>query len=126
MTPLTNTSKLFRVILGLFLIIYALNQFLHFIPFTYGEMPENTKDFIDAVAVYLPYLYIFEILIGLLLVFNKWTPFVLIVLFPLTISFLIFNLTNNDLSKTWTALIIAILNIFLLINYKKKYIPLFS
>ncbi|WP_341215528.1 hypothetical protein [uncultured Wocania sp.] len=126
MTTLTNTSKLFRVILGLFLIIYALNQFLHFIPFTYGEMPENTKDFIDAVAVYLPYLYIFEILIGLLLVFNKWTPFVLIVLFPLTISFLIFNLTNNDLSKTWTALIIAILNIFLLINYKKKYIPLFS
>lgn len=115
-----------RVILGLFLIVYALNQFFHFIPFTYGEMPENTRDFIDAVAGYLPFLYIFEILIGLFLILNKWTPFILIVLFPLAISFLIFNLSDNDLSKTWTALIVAVLNIVLLLRYKTKYKPLFE
>jgi len=126
MTTSTSNSKIFRIILGLFLILYALNQFLHFIPFTYGEMPTNTRDFIDAVAAYLPYLYILEILIGLLLIFNKWTPFILIVLFPLTISFLIFNFSNNDFSKIWSSLIVAFLNTLLLIQYNKKYKPLFS
>ncbi|WP_242202670.1 DoxX protein [Aestuariivivens insulae] len=126
MKPQSPVSVWFRLILGLFLIFYALNQFFHFIPFTYGEMPENTRDFIDAVVGYLPYLYIFEIIIGLLLVFNKWTPFILIVLFPLSISFLIFNLSDNDFSKTWTALIVAVLNVVLLLHYKEKYKPLFS
>lgn len=89
-------------------------------------MPENTRDFIDAVAAYLPFLYIFEILIGLLLIVNKWTPFIIIVLFPLTISFLIFNLSDNDFSKIWASLIVAILNMTLFFKYQEKYKPLFS
>ena len=99
MKPDSNISTWARVILGLFLIIYALNQFLHFLPTSYGIMPENTREFIDAVVIYLPYLYIFEIVIGLLLVLNKWTSFIIIVLFPLSISFLIFNFSNNDFNK---------------------------
>jgi hypothetical protein len=119
-------SNWLRILLGVFLIVYALNQFLHFIPSTYGEMPENTKDFIDAVAIYLPYLYILEMLIGLFLIFNKWSAFILIVLFPLTISFLLFNLTNNDITKIWPALIVAVLNVVLIINNKDNYKSLFN
>jgi hypothetical protein len=119
-------SRGLRVLLGLFLIVYALNQFLHFLPTSYGEMPENTRHFIDAVAMYLPYLYIFEILIGLFLVFNKWSSFILIVLFPLTVSFLIFNLTNNDFSKIWAAVVVALLNVYLIFDNKKIYKPLFD
>ncbi|WP_100614333.1 hypothetical protein [Confluentibacter citreus] len=122
----SNVFKWARIVLGLFLIVYALNQFLHFLPTSYGQMPEDSMYFIDAVAIYLPYLYIFEIIIGLLLVINKWTPFIVIVLFPLSVSFLIFNMTNNDISKFWPAIVVAFLNIFLLINNSKKYKPLFS
>ena len=122
----SNIYKWARIVLGLFLMIYALNQFLHFLPTSYGQMPEDSRYFIDAIAMYLPYLYIFEIIIGLLLVINKWTPFIAIVLFPLTISFLIFNMTNNDISKFWPAVVVAFLNIILLINNSKKYKPLFS
>lgn len=122
----SNVFKWARIILGLFLIVYALNQFLHFLPTSYGQMPEDSKYFIDASAMYLPYLYIFEILIGLLLVVNKWTPFIVIVLFPLSVSFLIFNMTNNDISKFWPAIVVAFLNIMLLIDNSKKYKPLFS
>ncbi|PKQ46487.1 hypothetical protein [Confluentibacter flavum] len=122
----SNIFKWARIILGLFLIVYALNQFLHFLPTSYGQMPEDSMYFIDASAMYLPYLYILEILIGLLLVLNKWTPFIVIVLFPLSLSFLIFNMTNNDISKFWPALVVAFLNIMLLMNNSKKYKPLFS
>lgn len=67
----SNAIKWSRIILGLFLIVYALNQFFHFLPTSYGQMPEESRHFIDAAAMYLPYLYIFEILIGLFLVINK-------------------------------------------------------
>lgn len=122
----SNVFKWSRIILGIFLIIYALNQFLHFLPTSYGQMPEDSKYFIDAIAMYLPYLYIFEIIIGLFLLMNKWTPFIVIVLLPLSLSFLIFNMTNNDISKFWPAIVVAFLNILLLMNNSKKYKPLFS
>lgn len=121
-----NISIALRILLGIFLIGYALNQFFHFVPSSYGQMPEDARNFIDAVAVYLPFLYGFEILIGLFLIFNRWTPFILIVLFPLTISFLIFTYANNDLGETWPALIVAVLNVLLLINYQEQYRPLFK
>lgn len=122
----SNIIQWARIVLGVFLIVYALNQFFHFLPTSYGQMPEESMYFIDAVAIYLPYLYILEIIIGLLLVMNKWTPFIVIVLFPLSLAFLIFNMTNNDISKFWPAIVVALLNIILLLNNSKKYKPLFS
>lgn len=122
----TNISKWLRIFLGLFLIVYALNQFLHFIPTGYTEMPEEARYFLDAVVIYLPLLYFFEIITGLFLIFNKWTSFILIVLFPLSVSFLIFTFANQDLSETWPALFVAALNIFLLFQSREKYKPLFD
>lgn len=115
-----------RIVLGLFLIVYAANKFLHFLPTSYGAMPANAQDFLDSVAIYLPALYIFEILIGLLLIFNKWVPFILIVLCPLSVAFLMFNITNNDIMDAWPAIIVAALNIVLVIYEKDKYKPLFE
>lgn len=115
-----------RVFLGLFLIAYALNQYFHFLPTSYGKMPEHAMDFIDAAVIYLPILYIFEIILGLFLVFNKWTAFILIVLFPLTIAFLIFSISNQDLADALPALVVAILNFTLMLFEKEKYEPLFK
>ncbi|MCB0428042.1 MAG: DoxX family membrane protein [Mangrovimonas sp.] len=122
----TNFSKWLRILLGLILIVYGLNQFFHFIPSTYGQMPENTRSFIDAVVEYLPYLYIFEILIGLFLLLNKWTAFIYIVLFPLSISFLMFTILNGDIHNMWPALIVALLNFGLMLDHKEQYKPLFD
>lgn len=89
-------------------------------------MPDDAMDFIYAVVVYLPILYIFEIILGLLFLFNKWTPFLLIVLFPLTVAFLIFSISNQDLLDALPALVVAFLNITLLLVEKEKYKPLFK
>jgi putative oxidoreductase len=124
-TNIKNTQWL-RVILGLFLIVYALNKFFHFIPSSYGQMPENAKYFLDSTVMFLPYLYIFEIIIGLLLILNKWSALLYIVLFPLTVSFLVFSFINKDFSDMWPALFVAIFNIILLISAKEKYKPLIT
>ena len=126
MKPKHSFYTITRVVLGLYLILYAVNKFIHIVPTSYDKMPEITRDFIDSIAVYLPYLYIFEILVGFFLILNRWTAFWTIVLFPLTIAFLIFNITNNDINTFWPAAFVAILNIFLLIKNKEIYIPLFD
>ena len=115
-----------RVILGLFLILYALNRFFEFLPTSYGKMPDDAMDFIYAVAIYLPFLYFFEIILGLLLIFNKWTPFFLIVLFPLSVAFLIFSIANQDLLDALPAIVVAVLNFALILFDKEKYKPLFE
>jgi len=122
----TNISKWLRIFLGLFLIVYALNQFLHVIPAGYTDMPDDARDFLDAVVIYLPLLYVFEIITGLFLIFNKWTALILIMLFPLSVSFLIFTFANQDLSETWPAVLVAGLNFTLLISSRERYKPLFE
>lgn len=115
-----------RVFLGLFLIAYSLNRFFRFLPTSYGMMPESTMDFLYAVVEYLPLLYIFEIILGLLFVFNKWTAFLLIVLFPLSVAFLIFSIANQDFLDALPAVIVALLNFVLILFEKEKYKPLFE
>lgn len=118
--------KTLRIILGLFLIFYALNKFLHFMPMGYGDMPDSAKAFIDSVAAYLPFLYIFEIIIGIMLLMAKWRSFIYIVLFPLSIAFLMFSIINNDFRELWPALIVALINIILIYSRKENYASLFD
>jgi putative oxidoreductase len=122
----TKIANRLRVFLGIFMMGYALNQFLHVFPTGYGDMPEDARNFIDGVAIYLPALYVFEILIGLFLILNKWAAFIQIVIAPLSVIFLIFMFANQDLWETWPALIVAVVNIFLLLNDREKYLPLFE
>ena len=119
-----NSTRVVSILLGLFLIVYALNQFLHFFPMSYGQMPDFTRNFLDATLPYLPILYIFEIVLGLLFIFNKWEPFLVIVLAPLSIAFLIFNLSNGGMNIL-SAAFVALLNLVLAWQYRKKYYPLF-
>lgn len=115
-----------RIALGAFLILYALNQFLHFYPLGYGRMPDDARQFIDSIVTHLPWLYILEAVIGTLLIVNRWTPAILIVLFPLSVSFLIFMYANQDMAEAWPALVVALLNFYLLVAYREKYMPLFE
>ncbi len=118
-------TRTISIILGIFFILYAANQFIHFFPTSYGEMPDFARNYIDAVAPFLPALYIFEIVIGFFLIFNIWIPFITIVLAPLSISFLIFNFTNGDWNIL-SAAFVAVMNMILIYQYWDVYKPLFK
>lgn len=121
----SKTTRIISIVLGTFLIIYAANQFLHFLPSGYGKMPDFTKDYLDAVLPFLPALYIFEIILGIAFITNKWIPFLVIVLAPLSVNFLIFNLANGGWNII-SAAFVSILNILLIYQYRERYRPLFS
>ncbi len=117
-------TRIISIVLGAYLIIYAANQFLHFMPSGYGKMPEFTKDYLDAVLPFLPALYIFEIILGIAFITNKWVPFLVILLAPLSINFLIFNFANGGWNIV-SAAFVAVLNLVLIYQYRDLYRPLF-
>jgi len=121
-----KTSKVNRVItiiLGTFLVLYAVNQFIHIVPTGYGQMKDFTREFLDAVLPFLPALYLFEIVLGIILIVNKWVPFILILLAPLSVNFLIFNFFNGGWNLI-PALFVSLLNLILLYKYRNLYKPL--
>lgn len=120
----TKSTRIVSIVLGTFLILYAANQFLHFLPSGYGKMPDFTRVYLDAVLPFLPALYIFEIILGLAFITNKWVPFLVIVLAPLSVNFLIFNLANGGWNIL-SAAFVALLNLVLIYQFRDRYKPLF-
>lgn len=120
----SKVTMALRIILGLILIIFGANKFGHFMP-----SPELTGDaatFMGAIAGagYFTILGVLEIIIGLLLVLNKWVPFALILLAPLVVNFLIFHL-NYNMEGIGPAALVTLLTVVLFYANKNKYKELF-
>ncbi len=120
----SKVTMALRIILGLILIIFGANKFGHFMPSP--ELTGDAANFMGALfgAGYFTILGILEIVIGLLLVINKWVPFTLVLLAPLVVNFLIFHLTYN-IEGIGPAAIVSLLAIILLYSYKDKFKALF-
>lgn len=116
-----------RLIVGLGLIIMGLTKLIAF-----DFMP--TPNFSDEAATFmsslnntgyvLKFLGFLEIFIGLLLLLNRWVPFALILLAPITVNVLLFHLFL-DSQGLILALIVVLLNIILIYKHWKVYRPLF-
>lgn len=119
-------TKLVRVLLGLALLVFGLNKFLAFIPMF--EMPAAAANFMDSLdsTGYVLYVVAFiEIFVGLLLLANKWVPFALIILAPISINILLFHLFL-DISDIVVAILIVTFNVILIYKYWRAYRPLFQ
>ena len=119
-------TKLMRILLGVILVVFGLNKFLNFIPAP--ELPENAANFIDSLAstgYVLQVVGVIEILIGLLLLFNKWVAFALVVLVPISVNILLFHLFL-DIPGISGALLVAVINGILMYKLWPKYKPLFN
>jgi uncharacterized membrane protein YphA (DoxX/SURF4 family) len=119
-------TKLMRILLGVILVVFGLNKFLNFIPAP--ELPENAANFIDSLAstgYVLQVVGVIEILIGLLLLFNKWVAFALVVLVPISVNILLFHLFL-DIPGISGALLVTVFNGILIYKLWPKYKPLFN
>lgn len=109
-----------QMLLGLALFVFGLNKFMNFMPM--GEMPEAAGNFMAvlATAKYMPILGFLEMLIGALLLTNKYVALALVLLAPLSVNFLIFHIFLAPAGIV-PALIISAINLVLLFSNKEKY-----
>ena len=119
-------TKILRVLLGAGLIVFGVNKFFEFLPIP--EFKDNAASFmssLDATGYVLPVLGGLEIAIGLLLISNKWTPFALLLLAPISVNIILFHLFL-DLPDILSAVIVFGLNVVLIYKHWKVYRVLFQ
>ena len=116
-------SKVFmvvRILLGLFVLIFGLNKFFHFIPM--GEMPENVMSYFGAMSSThtMTLVAIVEIVAGLALIFNKYGALMAVILMSISVNAVLFHATLAP-EGIGPALGLLILNIAALFGYKDRY-----
>jgi uncharacterized membrane protein YphA (DoxX/SURF4 family) len=115
-----------RLLLGLIFFVFGLNGFLNFLPTP--PMPEAAGAFAGALAAtgyMFPLIKGLEVIVGLLLLSNKFVPLALIVLAPITVNIVLFHVV---LAPAGLALpvIIVLIHAYLAYTYKSVFKPLFS
>lgn len=114
-----------RILLGLALVIFGANKFFNFMPA--GEMPEAAGNFFGTLtsAGFMTLIAVVEVVVGLLLIVNKWVGFAITALVPLSVGFIVFHLALAPAGIA-PALVVVVLHLLLLVGYKDKLKPLFS
>jgi len=118
------SSKVFmvvRILLGLFILVFGLNKFLHFIPF--GEMSETAGNYFGALGSVklVPYvLGVVEIAAGLALLLNKYGALMAVILMSVSVNAVLFHATLAP-ESIMGSLILLVLNIAVLYGYKDRY-----
>lgn len=118
-------TQIVRIALGLILIVFGANKLYTFIPLP--QPPAEAASFLTSLAntgYILTLVAVAEIVIGLLLLFKVWAPFVLLLLVPLSLNILLFHLFL-DIPAIGAALLVVVLNGILLYKNRHKYRPLF-
>lgn len=113
-----------RIILGLFVLIFGLNKFLNFLP-ALDLSPEAGSYFgalISAKVITL--VAIVEILAGVALITNKYGALLSIILMSVSVNAVLFHATLAP-EGVGPALLLLILNITALYNYKASYKGMF-
>ena len=118
-------TLLVRIVLGIMLVVFGSNKFLHFIPL---PVPTGSAgafmNSLGATGYIFPFVGILEVLIGGMLLMKKWVAFALILLAPISINILLFHLFL-DIPGVAIALLVSILNAILIYKHWKQYTPLF-
>lgn len=116
-------SKVFlvvRILLGLFVLTFGLNKFLHFIPF--GEMPEAAMSYFGALSSTqtLNLVAVVEILSGLALILNKYGSLMALILMSVSVNAVLFHaaLAPDGIGP---AVGLLVLNIAAIFGYKDRY-----
>jgi putative oxidoreductase len=118
---MTKTKNISRVIYGIFLLTFGLNGFFSFFPLP--EMTEEAGTFMGSLVqtgYILPIVGALQVVVGLLLIVNKFTPLILIVIFPIMLNAFLLHLFL-DPAGIAGSLVAIILNVFLFIANKESY-----
>ncbi|WP_422348899.1 DoxX family membrane protein [Flagellimonas sp.] len=109
-----------RILLGLFVLTFGLNKFLHFIPM--GEIPEAVMGYFGALSSTqtLNLVAVVEILAGLALILNKYGALMSVILMSVSVNAVLFHATLAP-DGIGPAVGLLILNIAALIGYKDRY-----
>jgi len=122
----SKVTMVLRIILGLILIVFGANKFIRFMPSP--ELREAAGNFMVALAstgYMFPLIGAVEVIVGILLILNKWVPFAVVLLAPVAVNMVLFHLKLAP-GGIVPAALVAIINGFLIYVNWDKFKALFT
>jgi putative oxidoreductase len=122
------TVLILRSLLGLIYLIFGLNFFYPFLHMPMPVMSKAASSFeggLFGAGYFFPFLKTIEIVSGIFLLINKYTPLFLLIIFPVTLNIFLFHtlLVPSGLTIAGPMLLI---NLFLGYAYRKYYMGIFT
>lgn len=116
-----SIKKITRITLGLILLIYGTNHFFENFLGLPG-MPGEAQEVLISMGYWLMYVKMFEILVAIALLLNRFVPLALLVLAPISLNILAFHILY-DFRGILPGLVVAVLTAFLIYQYFDFYRP---
>ncbi|MEO8885633.1 MAG: hypothetical protein ABI367_06185 [Mucilaginibacter sp.] len=117
-----------RTLLALIFVVFGINFFFPFLKMAPPVMSAPATAFSTGLfgsGYFFPFLKSLEIISGLFLLFNRFTPFFLLVLLPISVNIFLFHLILAPYAIAMGTGILA-LELFLCIAYRKYYQSVFT
>jgi len=117
-----------RILMGLAFVIFGLNGFFPFLP-----MPQRSPDTPDmAFSIALiktgymfPFIMGTQLLVGVLLLLNRFVPLALVIIMPVLLNIIAFHLFLQPKGIVPGA-VLMVLELYLAWNYRKAYRPILT
>lgn len=117
-----------RILLGLPLLVFGLNGFLNFIPQPETPLPEGAMAFVGALmntGYMFPMIAITQLIVGALLVVNRFVPLALALFAPFILNSVVFHLFLEPSGLGMAAIFLA-LELYLAWAYRNAYRPMLA
>ena len=113
------------LLFGLMFINAGLNKFLNYIPIP-DDLPEKMVNLMNAITEFawlLPLIAVVEIVGGILFIIPKTRALGAIVILPVMIGILFTN-TITDPSGMYLAIVLLLINLWVIFESRDKYLPM--
>lgn len=115
-----------RILLGFIYLVFGLDYFLHFIPYQPNHIGKVAafKAALTGVGYFYPMIKSIQIIGGISLLINRYSPFFAVVIFPISLNVLLYH--TFLVPSGWLMGVLLILpNLFLGFAYRKYYRGMF-
>ena len=115
-----------RILMGLAFLVFGLNGFFNFIPQPKTPMPEGAVAFAGALmktAYMMPLVAGTQVLVGLLLVLNRFVPLALALIAPIIVGIMTFHVFLAP-STIAPGVVVLLLELYLAWSYRSAFGPM--
>ena len=112
-----------RVLMGLMFFVFGLNGFLNFLPQPKDPMPEGAAAFAGALmktGYMMPLVMGTQLLVGILLLLNRFVPLALALLAPIIVGIVMFHIFLAP-SSIGPAIVVLVMELYLAWTYRNAF-----
>lgn len=116
-----------RILLGLIFVVFGTNILFPFLPMP--PMPASDATTFATILMthkYMAFVGVIQLISGILLLVGRYVPLALTMLAPVIVNILLFHFLLEAGSGSVPGIVTAVLEVFLIIIYRRSFIGLFD